>query len=164
MDTSSNTSSDRAERSGLPARVIGWFSGDPGVMVRYLVTSGINVVNHQVLLQLAVRWWDWSGGQANVFAAVVAALPAYLLSRYWVWAVQGRPSLRNEIVPFWTIALLGLLASTLTASLADRLFDEPLMISVGSLAGYFVVWVAKFLVLDQLFNRRSATDQPVPVA
>ena len=139
-----------------------WFGGDSGVVVRYLATSAVNLVNHQLLLQLAVRQWDWSGGRANVFAAVIAALPAYLLSRYWVWQVDGRPSLRTEVIPFWTIALLGLLASTAAASAADALFESDLMISVGSLAGYFVVWVFKFLVLDRLFAR-AAADQPVPV-
>ncbi len=138
------------------------FGGDPGVIIRYLATSAVNVVNHQALLQLAVRWWDWSGGQANVFAAVVAALPAYLLSRYWVWQVDGRPSLRTEVIPFWAIALLGLVASTITASIADRLFERPIMISVGSLLGYLVVWVLKFLVLDRLF-RRVGVAEPVPV-
>lgn len=137
--------------------------GDPGVVLRYLGTSGINVVNHQILLQLAVRWWDWSGGAANAFAAIVAALPAYLLSRYWVWQVDGRPSLWVEVVPFWAIALLGLVASTATAAAADSLFDEPLMISVGSLVGYFIIWVLKFLILDRLFDR-AAARRPAPVA
>ncbi len=146
----------------VPARVIGWVGGDPTVVTRYLVTSGVNVVNHQLLLQLALRWWGWSGGQANVFAAVVAAVPAYLLSRYWIWQLDGRVSIRAEVIPFWTISLLGLLASTAAAMAADRAFDRPIMISVGSLAGYFVVWVLKFVVLDRLF-RRIAADEPVPV-
>lgn len=134
-----------------------------GVLLRYLGTSLVNVVNHQFLLQLAVRRWDWSGGWANVFAAVIAALPAYLMSRYWVWRVDGRPSLRTEVIPFWTIALLGLLASTATAAAADALFDRPIMISVGSMVGYFVVWVLKFVILDRLFDR-AATGARIPVA
>ncbi len=147
----------------LLTKLLGRFGDDPGVVVRYLATSGVNLVNHQVLLQIAVRWWDWSGGRANVFAAVIAALPAYLLSRYWVWQVEGRPSLRTEVIPFWTIALLGLLASTAAAIAADSLFESDIMISVGSLAGYFVIWVLKFLVLDRLFN--AADDgTSVPVA
>ena len=47
--------------------------------------------------------------------------------------------------------------------MADSLFAEPLMISVGSLVGYFVIWVLKFLVLDRLFNR-VAEREPTPVA
>ncbi len=135
---------------------------DRRLVVRYLVTSLVNVINHQVVLQVAVRAWGWSGGWANAFAACVAVIPAYLLSRYWVWQVQGKPSVRRELIPFWMIALLGLVASTALASAADRLFDRPIMISVGSLAGYFVVWVLKFMVLDRLF-RQAEVDQPVAV-
>lgn len=147
----------------LLTKIAARLGDEPSVVVRYLATSIINVVNHQVLLQVAVRWWGWSGGWANVFAAVVAALPAYLLSRYWVWQVDGRPSLRTEVIPFWTIALVGLLASTATAAAADALFGAPIMISVGSLVGYFIVWVLKFLILDRLFKPAGSSPQ-VPVA
>lgn len=68
--------------------------------------------------------------------------------------------MRGEVLPFWAIALVGLVVSSLTAEAADRLFDHPLMISVGSIIGYFVVWVAKFLLLDRLFGRsRAGRDQ-----
>lgn len=149
--------------SPLLSKIADRFGGEPSVVLRYLATSIINVVNHQVLLQVAVRWWGWSGGWANVFAAVVAALPAYLLSRYWVWQVDGRPNLRTEVIPFWSISLIGLLASTATATAADALFERPIMISVGSLVGYFIVWVLKFLVLDRLFNQAGPAPQ-LPVA
>ena len=145
----------------LPSKLRPLIGEDGGVLVRYLLTSGINVVNHQLLLQLAVRGWDWGGGEANVFASLVSVIPAYLLSRYWVWQVAGKPSLRYEVIPFWVIAVVGLVASTLTAEAADRLFERPIMISVGSLLGYGVVWVLKFVVLNSLFTR--TTDEPVPV-
>lgn len=119
------------------------------------MVSVVNVINHQLLLQLAVNLWGWSGGVANAFAATTAALPAYFMSRYWVWQVRGRSSLRAEVIPFWVIALVGLVVSSLTAEAADRLFDEPLMISVGSLVGYVVVWLAKFALLNVLFGRAS---------
>lgn len=129
---------------------------------RYVLVSVVNVVNHQLILQLALQMWSWSGGWANAFAASVAAIPAYFMSRYWVWEVRGRSSLRGEVLPFWAIALVGLVVSSLMAEAADRLFDNRLMISAGSLLGYFVVWVAKFLLLDLLFGRsRTMTgEQP----
>lgn len=129
---------------------------DGGVVLRYLITSAINLINHQVLLQIAVRWWGWSGGWANVFAAMIAVIPAYLLSRYWVWQVTGAPDVRNEVVPFWVIAAVGLVVSTVAAEVADREFDSPLLISVASLSAYFVVWVIKFIVLNVLFKRSKA--------
>lgn len=129
---------------------------------RYVLVSAVNVANHQLVLQLALQLWSWSGGWANAFAASVAAIPAYFMSRYWVWEVRGRSSLRGEVLPFWAIALVGLIVSSLTAEAADRLFDDRLMISAGSLIGYFVVWVAKFLLLDLLFDRdrKSTSEQP----
>lgn len=138
------------------ARLTEKLGANGGVIIRYLITSAINVINHQLLLQIAVRWWDWSGGQANAFAAMTAVIPAYLLSRYWVWDLQGKPSLRDELIPFWVIAVIGLLASTASAELADRTFEAPIMISVGSLAGYVLVWVLKFVVLNYLFRRSEA--------
>jgi putative flippase GtrA len=150
--------------SSLPAKIATLLKREGGVVLRYLVTSGINVIDHQVLLQLAVRWWEWGGGEANVFASLVSVIPAYLLSRYWVWQVRGRPSLRNEVIPFWVIALLGLLSSTVTAEAADRLFERPIMISAGSLLGYFVVWILKFIVLSFMFARSAADAERVPVA
>jgi putative flippase GtrA len=135
-----------------------------GEASRYLLVSVVNVINHQGLLILANSGWGWSGGAANVFAAMVAAVPAYLLSRYWVWDVRGRHSLRTEIIPFWSIALIGLLLSTFLAEVADRIFGAGVWVSLASLTAYFLLWVVKFLVLDGLFSRSVAPSQPEPVA
>ncbi|MEM9133717.1 MAG: GtrA family protein [Actinomycetota bacterium] len=126
-----------------------------GLAGRYTAVSVLNVVNHQILLNLANSGWGWSGGRANVFAAVISAVPAYYLSRQWVWKVQGTHSVRNEIAPFWILSLLGLLVSTVLAESADRLFEAWYWVAGASLLGYFIVWVAKFVVLDRLFNRAA---------
>lgn len=125
----------------------------PALFARYVVVSMINVVNHQALLQLALQWWGFSGGWANAFAGLVAVIPAYFLSRSWVWRVTGPSSVRSEMGPFWLIALAGLATSTALAEAADRLFAEPWLVSAGSLTGYFIVWVAKFIILNVLFAR-----------
>ncbi|MFV0257886.1 MAG: GtrA family protein [Acidimicrobiales bacterium] len=125
---------------------------------KYLAVSAVNLVNHQLLLFLANSIWGWPGGWSNVFAAVLAAVPAYLLSRYWVWEVRGGHSLRGEVIPFWTIALLGLALSTVLAQAADQLFGSGLWVALASLTGYGVVWVVKFAVLDGLFTRSLAAD------
>lgn len=123
-----------------------------GRMGRYLIVSLVNVVNHQLLLQLAVNVFGWSGGWANAFAAATAALPAYWMARRWVWSVDGRSSLRHEVLPFWGLALAGLVVSSATAEAADRAFESPLMISVGSIIGYTIVWIAKFVLLNRIFT------------
>ena len=135
-----------------------------GMALRFLVVSLINVVTHQVLLYLANSGWGWSGGVANAFAAVVTAIPGYLLSRYWVWAVRGTHSFKGEILPFWLIALAGLLFSTGLAEVADRLFGAGIAVALASLFGYFVVWVLKFMILDRLFERSARRNEEVAVS
>lgn len=129
--------------------------GNVGRMGRYVVVSLVNVINHQLLLFVAVTWWGWSGGVGNTFAALTASIPAYFMSRQWVWQVKGRSSLRAEVAPFWIISLVGLVVSTALAEGADRMFDADVMILVGSLTGYFLVWLAKFLLLHKIFARPS---------
>ena len=133
------------------------------VAFRYLLVSVLNVVNHQALLALANSGWGWSGGPANVFAAVFAAIPAYLLSRRWVWRTSGAHSLRSEILPFWIISLVGLVVSSLLAEVADRSFGAGLPVALASITGYFLVWVLKFLVLERLFvgNRSRRARETV---
>lgn len=133
-----------------------------GVVGRYLAVSCINVLNHQVLLFIANSWWGWSGGWANVFAACVSAGPGYLLTRAWVWRVTGRHDLRGEVLPFWLIALAGLVMSTVFAEMADRVFGAGLAVNIASLFAYFLVWVAKFLLLDRLFRRSLEKQSATP--
>jgi len=123
---------------------------------RYLAVSAVNFTGHQILLFLANSVWGWGGGWANVFAACTMAVPAYLLSRRWVWGVGGRHDLRGEVLPFWGITLLGLAVSTALAASADRIFGAGLLVNLASLGGYFVVWVAKFFLLDRLFTHQRA--------
>jgi putative flippase GtrA len=130
---------------------------------KYLAVSILNVVNHQILLNLANSGWGWSGGTSNLFAAVSAAIPAYLLSRRWVWEIRGAHSFRSELLPFWVIALVGLALSTSLAELADRAIGSGLAVAMASLAGYGVVWVVKFLVLDGLFAHAAAQRERASV-
>lgn len=120
---------------------------------RYLAVSIINIFNSQALLYLGNSVWGWPGGWANVFAASLASIPAYILSRAWVWEKRGAHSMRGEVLPFWILTLIGLVLSSVAAALADRQFGAGLLVNVASLGAYFVVWVAKFLILDRLFGQ-----------
>lgn len=122
---------------------------------KYLAVSVLNVLNHQVLLWVANSEWGWSGGQSNAFAAVCAAIPGYLLSRAWVWDVRGTHSFRAEILPFWVIALFGLVVSSVAAEAADRTFGSGIWVAAASLFAYFLVWVLKFALLDGMFRHAA---------
>ncbi len=128
---------------------------------RYLAVSVINIFNSQALLFLANSVWGWPGGWANVFAASLASIPAYLLSRAWVWEKRGSHSMRREVLPFWVITLIGLVVSSVAAALADRQFGAGLLVNVASLGAYFIVWVAKFVILNRLFTQDLDDDEAV---
>ncbi len=132
--------------------------GRAGPASRYVAVSVINVVNHQVLLLLANSVWGWPGGRANAFAAMVALVPAYLLTRTWVWSVEASISFRREVVPFFSLAILGLVVSSLTSEIADRLFGAGLLVNLASLLGYGLVWVAKFFILERIFAQRHYAE------
>ena len=58
-----------------------------------------------------IRWKNLSvnlGLLASRFG--LSAIPAYLLSRYWVWQKRGKNHFWREVVPFWSLAFVGLLA------------------------------------------------------
>ncbi len=126
---------------------------------RYLAVSIINIFNSQALLYIANSIWGWPGGWANVFAAILASIPAYLLSRAWVWEKRGGHSMRREVLPFWVITFVGLVVSSVAAALADRQFGAGLLVNVASLGAYFIVWVAKFVLLDHLFSQDPQDDE-----
>jgi len=126
---------------------------------KYLIVSAINLINHQVLLNVANSWWGWGGGVSNMFAAMTAAIPAYFLSRYWVWEVRGRHSLRGEILPFWILSLAGLVVSTALAEAGGRYGGDGLWVALGSLAGYLIVWVTKFAILNGMFVRATRRNE-----
>jgi putative flippase GtrA len=135
---------------GVPDRVHLMRASHGRLAGRYVLVSIGNTVCHQTMLLVGYSGFGWSGGWSNVFAACVAAVPSYFLSRAWVWQRSGRHSFGREVLPFWIIALVGLAASTLMAHLADRYIGRQVWVNLGSLTGYFFVWVAKFFLLDHL--------------
>lgn len=122
-------------------------------LLRYGAVSGINIVGHQVILSVANSGLDIPGGPANAIAATIMSIPAYLLSRNWVWRVDGKHSMTGQVLPFWVITILGLVVSTAMAAAAQSIFGEGVAVNIAAFLGYFIVWVIKFLVLERLFGR-----------
>lgn len=143
----------------IPARLR---SGQGAKLVRFGAVSAFNVVLGQILLFTTQVALDWSAVAANIFAVSVGAVPAYLLSRYWVWEKRGKNRIMREVVPFWTLALIGFALSTLAVWYVDTRWDVgPLVINLTNLAAFGIVWVAKFSILDRvLFRSEEAPALP----
>lgn len=128
-------------------------------LVRFGAVSAFNVILGQILLFGAQVLLSWPPVVANVFSVSVGAVPAYVLSRYWVWEKRGKNHVMREVVPFWTLALIGFAVSTAAVWYVDTHWSpSPLTINLTNLTAFGVVWMAKFVVLDRVLFK---TDEPL---
>lgn len=131
----------------------------PGVrrLVKFAAVSVVAVVVSQSTLLVTFGLLEWKARPANLAAFVLSTIPSFELNRRWTWRQQGRRHLRRELVPFWVLAVLGLLASDqatrLAADLSAGVESRPLrtmLVMLASLVSYGVLWVIKFVLLDRL--------------
>ena len=138
--------------------------------LKYSAVSVINVAIGQALLVLFATILHIRPSIANVLAVCLSAVPAYFLTRRWVWGKSGKSHLYKEVLPFWGFALAGLILSTVAVSLAtnvtgvadisppDRTTIEKLIPNIANMLAFGVLWVVKFFVLDAyIFGKRHHT-------
>jgi putative flippase GtrA len=143
-----------------PAAVLDRVTGGRGALaIKYSAVSVIGVTITQVLLVLFVGILDWHPVVANVSAVSLTAVPVFFLNKRWVWNHDGKVSFRREVLPFWVFTLAGLLLSTGLVALAHSISDSQLLVMAANLAGFGVLWVAKFLFLDQIMFGHSERDE-----
>jgi putative flippase GtrA len=117
-------------------------------ILKYAAASmvGVTVGSSTLLLLLAL---DVQEVLANFLSVAISSVPAYIVNRYWVWQKKDANSLKREVVPFWGMAFLGLVLSSVFVNWAKDRTDESLLILAANLSGFGVLWVAKFFVLDK---------------
>jgi putative flippase GtrA len=125
-------------------------------LFRYCGVSAVNVVVGQSLLALFYSGLGWAAWLANILAVCLSAGPAYWMSRHWVWEQSGTHSVRNEIAPFWGMALLGLVISTFGTAFADEQWGTGIAVQLASIASFGLVWVFKFFVLEHVMWKAPA--------
>ena len=123
--------------------------------LRYLGVSAFNVAFGAALLAVLHGVLGWEPVPANVTAWAIGSGPAYYLNRQWVWQQSGAHSLHREVLPFWIIALVGLLLSTAAVGLAGRYTEATAYILLANLSAYGVIWVAKYVILDKVMWRAT---------
>lgn len=134
-----------------PRSVIARFRGKA---LRYIAVSLLGTALTQVLLVVMVHGLGWDGPIANVVAVTLTTIPSFLLSKHWIWADGDPASVHRQVLPFWALSLAGLALSTLFVWVAQSLWDADWVVNLANLAGFGVLWVAKFLILDTyLFAR-----------
>lgn len=146
--------------SGILFETVRRFRAKHGVkLLRYAGVSAFNVIFGQSLLYGAQTILGWSAVPSNVFSVAVSAGPAYLLSRYWVWQKKDKNLFMREVVPFWSLAFLGFVLSTVAVWYVERQWDpHPLVINFTNLVAFGVVWVSKFFILDKVLFKQTEPD------
>jgi putative flippase GtrA len=131
-------------------------SRDLGKIVRYGTISVVATLISLSGLFVFYRWLGLSPTWSNVVATCIATVPYYYLNRMWVFKKTGHSHLTKEILPFWTIAFVSLILSTLAVKFAGSQVHSissknvrGAILVAANLATYGILWIAKFIV----FNR-----------
>lgn len=119
-------------------------------LLRFGLVSAVAMPTTLVILYVLHGVAGWRPWHANLLAVSVAAVPAYLLNRYWVWGRSGRNRLWGEVLPFWTVTLLGAAASTVAVDAAGGRWDNSGLLMLVNVGTYGALWLVKFAVLDRL--------------
>ena len=144
-----------------PSAVLDRVTGGRGALaIKYSMVSVVGVVLTQVQLAMYVGLWDANPTRANVLAVMLTAVPVFLLNKRWVWNHDGKVSFRREILPFWVFTAAGLALSTLLVTIAHELSeDSTVLVMLASIAGFGILWIAKFLFLDQVMFGHSEREE-----
>ena len=156
----------------LPAvdRVLSPTRGDRPMhkFIRYSLVSVVAIIISQVTILICAWVFGLSGIAANTIGALAATPASYELNRKWAWGKSGKSHMWREVVPFWSLTLLGWLASTGTVEIADSMakshgvsgLGRALAIMGASLFAYGVVWIVKFVIFNHVvFADRGAVAE-----
>lgn len=131
-------------------------------VISTVVTQGVLYLTYDVLTVGPAM-------TCNVIATAVATVPAYWLNRNWTWGKRGRSNWWREVAPFWIIAFVGLVLSTLAVGFAAHNADSwsqshvmrRLIVQFANLVTYGFIWVARYVI----FNRfMFGVDETNPAA
>ena len=144
-----------------PTAVLDRVTGGRGALaIKYSMVSVIGVTLTQLLLVLFVGILGSHPTGSNVAAVTLTSIPVFFLNKRWVWSQDGRVSFRREVLPFWMFTLAGLLLSTGLVSVAHRISaDSTVLVMAANITGFGVLWVAKFLFLDQIMFGHTELDE-----
>ena len=141
--------------------LIDFVKSDLAKLLRFAAVSVVTVPLGQLLLLFFLEVADIRPFLANLTAVTIATVPNYLLNRYWVWNKRGTSSVRSEIMPFWGIALLGLVLSTVLVAIASQFTDRTIVFLAVNLCAFGALWVFKFFVLEKyLFGHTELEVSP----
>jgi putative flippase GtrA len=120
-------------------------------LLKYSAASLSGVVSSVITLNLCLLVLDLGAVTSNIIAVTAGSIPNYLINRAWTFSKFGTHSFTREILPFWLMAVLGLVLSTFAVAWADERWDgNTFALNIANLAAFGVLWVAKYFVLERI--------------
>lgn len=120
-------------------------------LAKYSTASVSGVVTTQIVLAVCLVLIGIGAVTSNVIAVTAGAIPNYLINRAWTFNKRGAHSFTREVLPFWLMAVLGLVLSTIAVAwVSERWGEHFLLVSGTGIAAFGVLWVAKYFVLDRI--------------
>jgi putative flippase GtrA len=132
-------------------------------VARYAATSGVAFGVSETTLLILYGNAIADATIAAVIANLVATVPSYLMSRYWIWKDSNRTRVRRQVVLYWAVSLICLaltsVATGAIASLAPAGHRFHLaVVAVGFPAVTIVFWLAKFFVYQRVIFPAARAD------
>ena len=129
-------------------------------LAKYSAASVVAVCVGQPVFWICNGLLAWDAIVSNLVSVSAGAVPNYLINRRWTWSQTGKNRLWGEVVPFWAMSALGLILSLVAVHYADERWHSTTINAMAQLAGFGVLWLAKFLVLDKVMWRIVHDLQP----
>lgn len=128
------------------------------LLARFLLTSALATATSSAVIGILYGTHLLPAPAATLVGNLLAAPPAYVMTRRYAWKKTGPSHLTKEVLPFAAMTLVGLVVSTLfSALLAPAVRTHAshpvatLAITAANLASYAIVWVAKVVVFNRAF-------------
>lgn len=132
---------------------------------RYALTSVVATVVSEVTLLLLYGTGVLDATASAVVANLAGTFPSYLMSRYWIWSEADRRRPVRQVISYWAISLVSLLASSGATGAAAANAPKGhaahlVVVGTAYIGTYALLWVAKFIVYQKALFRSSGNANP----
>jgi putative flippase GtrA len=147
---------------GPVTKAIAWSKTHEGKkLIRFTSVSLIATTTSQLGILLFYGVFHiWGVVGSTIAANLVATVPSYYLNRSWTWGKKGRSHVLKEIVPFWTMSVLGIAVSYFGARLAKHIVNaynfphavDTLIVMLANFLSFGIFWVLKLMLFNRIFH------------
>lgn len=130
-------------------------------LIRYTLSSVISTAVSFLSLAIIFGVLHLFGAvTSTIIANSIATVPSYYLNRSWAWGKSGRSHFTKEIIPFWSMAALGIVVSIFGAAFAKHLgniwhlhhLGQTALVLAANILSFGLFWILKLLLFNRLFH------------